>query len=161
MAVGVSTAPAVLSCPEEKEESNPDQIDGCFLAVCFALTGGIDYLEDRDGGRVDSGRRRVLLCVSRELLSQAKVELAQLVVPKFDGPHGYEYIPDGTKVLFHGYLLDRNPSGFQKSVVHALRKEMEESYGIPNTLEVVWYSQPFVEISLLVPGSGVFLEDGG
>ena len=63
-------------------------------------------------------------------------------------------------MLFYGPLLDRYPAGFQKSSTHTLGKDLEEKYGIPDTLEVVWYLQPFEELAQLDPGGGVFLEDG-
>ena len=70
MLLSVGSAPEVLSLPEDKEESGPVQVSDYLLAVCFALTDGGECLEDGDRDRVDLVRRRVLLCISHELLSQ-------------------------------------------------------------------------------------------
>ena len=104
MVVGASSALELLSW------RNSGQVDDGLLAVCSALVGVVVGLEDRDGDSSDSCRRRVLLHVCRELLSQAKVDIAQLVGPGVSGPHVYKYLPNGTKVLFHRPLLDRDPA---------------------------------------------------
>ena len=57
-------------------------------------------------------------------------------MPGIASPHGCKYFFDGTKLLFHGPLLDRGPDGFQKSGVHALAKDMEERDRVFDTLEV-------------------------
>ena len=87
MVVIFGAAPALLSWSEEKEESDPVQIADSPLSFGSALTGGLECLEGGDGDRADSGISRILFPVSRDLSSQAKVELAQRVVPRFDGPH--------------------------------------------------------------------------
>ena len=76
-----------------------------------------------------------MLCVSRKFSSQAKVDLAQLVVPRVSGPHVCQYLIDGTKVLFRGPLLDRDPAGFQKAGEHELQKYLEETDRTHDTLD--------------------------
>ena len=125
------------------------------------MIGSVKFLEDRDRDRVYSGRSKVLFHVSHDSLSQSKVELAKLVVPRVAGPHFCEYLSNGTKVLFHGPLIGRDLAGFHKADAHALRKYLEERDGIPDTLGVNWDSQSSSELAPLAPGSGVFLEDGG
>ena len=67
-------------------------------------------MEDGNGDRADLGRRRVLICVSCNLLSQAEVDIYQLVVPRVAGPHGCEDLPNGTKLLFRRPFLDMDSS---------------------------------------------------
>ena len=109
--VGVGATPEVLSWPEEKEECGPGQVADGLLPLCYSLTGGVEVLEDGDGDGEDLCQRGVLFYIDCELLSQAKVEITQRVVPGVAGPHGGKYLPDGTKVLFHGPLLDGDPAG--------------------------------------------------
>ena len=78
--------------------------------VCSALAVGGEGLEDVDMDREDLCRRRVLFRVCCDLLFQAKVDLDQLVVTGVAVPHGCEYLPNGTKVLLHGPLIERDPS---------------------------------------------------
>ena len=78
-------------------------------------------------------------------------------MPGVFGPHGCEYLLNGTKVLFHRPLLDGGSAGFQKASAHALVKIMEEKDRVPDDLEVGWYLQPLAELVPLVPGDGVFL----
>ena len=159
--IGVGAAPAVLDWPEEKEGSDPGQVYDGSLAVCSTLLGYVEGLEGRDEDWEDSGSQRVLLHICCELSSQAKVKLAQLVLPGVAVPHGCIYMPYGMKVLFYGPLLDRDLAGFQKSGVHALGKNLEERGEIPDTLELGWDSKTFSELAPLAPGSGFFLEGGG
>ena len=70
MLLSFGAAPEVISWPDDKEEIDPVQVSDYLLAVCFALTDGGECLEDGDRDRVDLVRRRVLLCISHELLSQ-------------------------------------------------------------------------------------------
>ena len=90
MVGGVDAAPAVFPWPEEEEESDPGQVDDCLLAVGAALVGGVQGLEDGDGGGADACRWGVLPGVCGELLAQPKVDIAQLVVTGVAGPHGCE-----------------------------------------------------------------------
>ena len=152
---------SVFSWPEEEEERNPVQVADCLLAVGAALVGGIQGLEDGDGDGADSCWWGILFEVSGELPAQPKVKLDQLVVPGVFGPHRYKYFPYGTKVLFHGTLLDGCSSGFQKVGAHALGEDIEETYGIPDVLEVGWDLHPLAELAPLAPGGGVFLEECG
>ena len=69
-----------------------------------------------------------MLLVCHKLLSQEKIELAQLVVPGVAAPHGCKYLPNGTKVLFHGLLLDRDPSGLQKVIAPAVGPPLRCSF---------------------------------
>ena len=161
MAGGVGSDPAVFSWPEEEEERNPVQVADCLLAVGAALVGGIQGLEDGDGDGADSCWWGILFEVSGEFPAQPKVKLDQLGVPGDFGPHRYEYFPYGTKVLFHGTLLDGCSSGFQKVGAHALGEDIEETYGIPDVLEVGWDLHPLAELAPLAPGGGVFLEECG
>ena len=66
MVVGASSALKLLSW------RNSGQVDDGLLAVCSALVGVVVGLEDRDGDSSDSCRRRVLLRISHELLSQVE-----------------------------------------------------------------------------------------
>ena len=84
----------------------------------------------------------IALGVCGKLTDQPKVELDQLVVPGVFGPHGCTYFPNGTKVLFHGPLLDGGSAGFQKAGVHALSRNMEERYRVSYALEFGWDIQP-------------------
>ena len=102
-----------------------------------------------------------MFCVGHELSAQVKFKLAQLVVSGFYVPHGCKYFPVGTKVLFHIPLLDGYPTGFQKSGGHALGEDLEERDGIADALDVGQDSRPCAELSPLVLGGGVFLEDFG
>ena len=81
-----------------------------------------------------------LFRVCRELLSQAKIEIIQLVVPGVAGPHGCKYLTDVTKVLLYRLLLDRDTAGSQKAGAHGLGKDLEERDRISNILEVGWDS---------------------
>ena len=96
-----------------------------------------------------------------KLTAQPKVNLSQLVVPGVVVPHGYEYLPDGTKVLFHGPLLDGDSNGCYKAGAHALGENLDKRGGIPNALEVGWGIQPLVELAPLAPGGRLFLEKCG
>ena len=118
--VGVVAAPEVLSCTRDKEESDPGQVDDCSLDFRPPLIVNIEGLEDGDGDWEKLVRRSILICVSRELSSQAKVKLPQLVVSKFSVPHGCKYFTNGTKVLFHGPLLDWDTAGCQKASARTL-----------------------------------------
>ena len=132
-----------------------------MLAVRSSLAVNVEGLEDRDGYGADLCSRRVFFCIGRNLLSQAKVELSQLVAPGVAGAQGCEYFPNVTKVPLHGPLLDEYPAGFQKAGAHNIGEDLEERYGIANTLEVGCDSQTFAELASLAPGVGVFLEECG
>ena len=77
----------------------------------------------------------VLFRVGGKLLAQAKVELSQLVVPGVSGPHCCKYFPDGTKVLFHGHIIDGYPSGRKKAGAYMLIKDLDEMDGISKDLD--------------------------
>ena len=111
MVGGVCAAPAVLAWTEEEEESNPGQVADSLLARGASLLGGFKGLEDGDWDGADPCWWWVLLGVDGKLPGQPKVELAQLVVLWVSGPHGYTYLPDGTKILFQRALLDGYPAG--------------------------------------------------
>ena len=87
-------------------------------------------------GRTHVGGGGVKLGVCGQLPAQLKFEMDQLVVPGVVAPHSCEYLADGTKVLFHGPLLDGNPAGYHKAGVHALGEDMEERDRAPNDLDV-------------------------
>ena len=72
----VATPLAIFSWTEEEEESNTGEIIDGLVRLGSGLVGLIKGLEGRDLNGADLGRRRVLICVGRELVSQDKVELA-------------------------------------------------------------------------------------
>ena len=137
--VGVGAAPALLSCPEDKEEYDPGQVDDCLLEVYSTLLGNVEGLEDGHGDGADLCRWGVLFFVGGDSLAQLKVELTQLFLPGFAVPHCCEYLPNGIKVLLHGPLLDGYPTGCQRDGAHTLGEDMEERGLIPAALDVVWY----------------------
>ena len=91
------------------------------MQVGAVLVGLFEDLENGDWNGTDSGRRRVFFCVGRDLLSQAKVKLFQLVVPGVIFPHSYKYLANQLGVLLHRPLLDGSPYGCQDSVTNLCR----------------------------------------
>ena len=104
--VAVCPSPAVLAWPEEEEESDTGQVADFLLAISATLAGCVQGLEDRYGDGSDTRWGGVLFGACGELIAQPKVNLSQLVVTGVVGPHVYKYLPDRTKVLFQGPLLD-------------------------------------------------------
>ena len=82
-----------------------------------------------------------------------KVEIYQLVVSRVTGPHGYKYLPGGMKLMFHRPFIGWDPAGNQKFGTHTLGEDLEETYGVPDTLEVVWDTHTSAEFTAFAPGS--------
>ena len=86
--VGVGAAHAVLAWTEEKKETNTGRVADGLLGFRPPLIVAVNGLKDGDRDWVESGRWRVLLCVSCEMSAQVKVDISQLVVLSVAGPHG-------------------------------------------------------------------------
>ena len=105
--------------------------------------------------------RRIFPLTGRQLAFQEKVKLTHSVVSGVVVPHGCEDLTDRAEVLLYRSLLDILPLHRQKSGLDTLGENLEEGNGVLNVLEVGGYFRLAAEASPLVPGGGVFLEDGG
>ena len=74
MVDGVGTSPAVFTWPKDKEESNIGQVYSGLLELHPPLIGRVKGLEVKYLDGLFLGRRRVLLCICRELPAQAKFD---------------------------------------------------------------------------------------
>ena len=103
----------------------------------------------------------VFLRVGHIFLSQAKVNISQLVVTGYIVPHVCKYLAGRPKLLLHRPLLDGSPCGFHNSVMDALGKYLEERNGIGDALDISGDVHPTVELAPLAPGGGILLVDCG
>ena len=98
--------------------------------------------------------------IGLQLASQPKVELPHAVVVGVVDSQLCECFTNQAKVLLDQSLLDRLLLRRQKENPEALRENLEEINGVLNVFEVRGNFQPTAEVLPLVPGGGVFLEDG-
>ena len=106
---GIGTPSKMVSWAEEEEEVNPVEVTNGLVFICDSMIRYFKGLEYRDWDWSDPVRRRVLICVYCEMLSQAIVKFAHIVVPGFVGGQGYKYLANQPKVLLHGPFLDVKP----------------------------------------------------
>ena len=96
MVDGVGTSPAVFTWPKDKEESNIGQVSSGLLVLYPPLTGRVKGLEEKYWDGLYFGRRRVLLCVRRELPAQAKVDFPQLILAMTPTAENFSWWNEGT-----------------------------------------------------------------
>ena len=95
---------------------------------------------DREGPH--SCWSRILLLIGRQLASQPKFKLTNVVVLGVVGTHKCEYFTNRAEILLDISLLDRLPLRRQKSSTYALGENLEEKNGVLNVLEVGGDFQP-------------------
>lgn len=84
------TALAVLPRPEEKEESHEAKVANRTVLQRSVSTGSPNPEEDSKGDGHDSRGSGVLLVISLELLTQAKVDCSHHIQSRVFGPHAGE-----------------------------------------------------------------------
>ena len=126
-----------------------------------SLGGGVQGLYNVDMEGLHSCWGVILLLIRRQMASQPKVDLPHAVLSGVVGRHGCEDLTNLAEVLLNRSLLDRLPLRVNKASADTLEENLEEDNGFLNVLEVGGDLQPAAEAPPLVPGGGVFIEDGG